>query len=168
MGVSQNRRPPAVSEPTGAERTHLARELALLGPPAALGLVANAPVAVGAALASTRAKHESWKATTKGVAGTFLCPIVWSTEYAFLARRIGRGRAFALTTVGAVGGVAALAWSERLARRTEIQWLDRAERRQPETLAAARASRQRLREQVAALAPTASPERALAVWRANV
>jgi glycerol-3-phosphate O-acyltransferase / dihydroxyacetone phosphate acyltransferase len=152
LGVSPTRRPRNVSEPSGAERARLARELALLGPPAVVGLLANAPVVAGAALASSRAKHESWKATTKGVAGTFLCPIVWGTEYAFLARRMGRSRAFALTAAGALSGVAALAWYERFERRREILWLDRTDRRQPQTLAAARASRELLRERVAALA----------------
>jgi glycerol-3-phosphate O-acyltransferase/dihydroxyacetone phosphate acyltransferase len=152
LGVSPTRRPPAVSKRSRAERARLTRELAVLGPPAAFGLLANAPVVAGAALASSRAKHESWKATTKGVAGTFLCPIVWSTEYAFLARRIARRRAFALTAAGALSGVATLAWYERFERRREIRWLDRADLRQPQVIAAVRASRELLREHVAALA----------------
>jgi 1-acyl-sn-glycerol-3-phosphate acyltransferase len=102
-----------IAEPRGRR----AMELALLAPPAALGLVANAPIVLGAALASTQAKHESWKATTKGVAGTFLCPMVWTAEYLYLSRRIGRRRAAALTGAGAAGGIAALAWHDRFAER---------------------------------------------------
>jgi glycerol-3-phosphate O-acyltransferase/dihydroxyacetone phosphate acyltransferase len=113
LGASIDRQAPVRAEPTGEERSRLALQLALLAPPAALGTIASAPIVLGAALASTQAKHESWKATTKGVAGTALCPLVWSFEYAYLRRRIGRGRAALLTAAGAAGGVAALAWHDR-------------------------------------------------------
>jgi 1-acyl-sn-glycerol-3-phosphate acyltransferase len=151
LGITHARHAPPLSEPPGEDRSRLNRELALLGPPAALGLVANAPVVLGAALASRAATHESWKATTKGLAGTFLGPIVWTIEYTSLARRIGRKRALALTAGGAVGGLAALAWRDRFLRRREISWIDRVGRDQPATLAAARASRELVRERVVAL-----------------
>jgi 1-acyl-sn-glycerol-3-phosphate acyltransferase len=151
LGVSGAREAPPLVEPAPGERLRLDRELALLAGPAALGLFANAPVLLGAALASTRAKHESWKATTKGVAGTFLSPVVWTTEYAYLARRIGRVRALALTAAGAAGGVAALAARDRVIRRREITWLERAARSEPEALAAARASREIVRVRITSL-----------------
>ena len=103
------RQPPATN--------HLRLELALLAVPAALGLVANAPIVLGAWLASTQATRESWKATTKGVAGTFLCPMVWTIEYTLLARHTGRRRAFALTCAGATSGLATLAWYDRCRAR---------------------------------------------------
>jgi 1-acyl-sn-glycerol-3-phosphate acyltransferase len=132
---------PRLVVPSEGERARLRRELALLAAPAAFGLAANAPVVLGAALASTQSKLESWKATLKGVAGTFLCPVVWSAEYAYLARHLGRRRALALTGAGAVSGLAALRWRDRFLRRREIARLDRAERDRPEALASARESR---------------------------
>ena len=147
LGLSANHGAPTLAPASAEDRTRLAVELALLAPPAALGLVAGAPIAIGAFVASTRA-DESWKATTKGVAGTALCPLVWSLEYAYLARRMGRRRAAALTAAGAVGGLASLAWHDRFQRLRAIQRLDRAEREQPAQLAAARTSRELLREQI--------------------
>jgi len=151
LGISGARHAPRLSESSDRDRHRLDIELAALGPPAALGLVLNAPVLLGAALATTRAKHESWKATTMGVAGTALCPLVWTLDYVYLARRLGRGRALTITAAGAAGGIAALAWRDRFLRRRALTWLDRAARDQPTELAAARASRTRLREHVAAL-----------------
>ena len=161
LGITGARRAPSLSEPTGEMRSRLNRELALLAPPAALGLVTNAPVVLATALASSRAKRESWKATTQGVGGTLLCLPVWGSEYAFLARRVGRGRALAFTAAGAAGGLAALAWRDRFLRRREIDWLARAGRDHPAALVAARTSREALRERVAALtnAPAASARR---------
>ena len=151
LGITGARHAPSLSEPTGDDRARLNRELALLGPPAALGMVANAPVVLGAALASTRAPDESWKATTKGLAGTFLGPVVWTLEYAYLARRMGRARALALTAAGAAGGFATVAWRDRFVHLREITWLDRVGRDQPSALAAARASRAVVRERVVGL-----------------
>lgn len=151
LGITGARHAPRLSESSDQDRHRLDIELTALGPAAALGLVLNAPVLLGAALATTRAKHESWKATTMGVAGTALCPLVWALDYVYLARWLGRGRALAVTAAGATGGIAALAWHDRFLRRRALTWLDRAARDQPTKLAAARASRERLREHVAAL-----------------
>ena len=68
----------------------------------------------GVWVASRRVRHETWQATTKGVVGTFLCPIVWTTEVACLvAPTRNRARAFVLTAAGATAGIATLAWWDR-------------------------------------------------------
>ena len=132
----------------------------MLGPPAALGLVLNAPVLLGAALATTCAKHESWKATTMGVAGTALCPLVWALDYVYLARRLGRGRALTITAAGAAGGIAALAWHDRFLRRRACStWLDQAARDQPTKLAAARAKPHAPSANTSPRSPTTGEER---------
>jgi 1-acyl-sn-glycerol-3-phosphate acyltransferase len=151
LRISGARQTPPLSQPSPNERTRLDLELALLAPPAALGLAANAPVVLGAAFAQTRATHESWKTTTLGVTGTFLCPVVWALEYAYLARRLGSWRALTLTAGGAVSGLATIAWRDRVHRRHQIAQIDRVSRDRPDKLAAARASRELLREQVVAL-----------------
>jgi 1-acyl-sn-glycerol-3-phosphate acyltransferase len=151
LGISRAAKPPPLSQPSDKERSRLDLELVLLGTPAVLGLVANAPVVLGSALSKTRAAHESWKTTTMGVTGTFLCPVVWTLEYAYLARRLGRRRALALTAGGALGGLASVAWRDRFIHRREITRLDRVTRDRPDKLAAARASREVIREHVVAL-----------------
>jgi glycerol-3-phosphate O-acyltransferase/dihydroxyacetone phosphate acyltransferase len=151
LGISESRHALVLSEPSQEERTRLTVELALLATPAALGIITNAPVLLGAALANTKATHESWKATTQGIAGTLLCPIVWTLEYAYLARRIGRTRAALLVLTGAASGNTALAWQDRFQRRHAITRLDRAQRDRPTALAAARASRELVRQRVAVL-----------------
>jgi len=151
LGISRAKQAPPLSTPSDKERSRLDMELALLGPPAVLGLVANAPVVLGAALAKTRATHESWKTTTMGVTGTFLCPVVWTLEYVYLAHGLGSRRALTLTVGGALGGLAAVAWRDRFVHRREITRLDRVTRDRPDKLAAARASREVIREHVVAL-----------------
>jgi 1-acyl-sn-glycerol-3-phosphate acyltransferase len=93
-------------------RRRLAAELMVLAPVAAFGAVVNAPVLLGTALAS-RGRTEGWQATAKGVAGTFLCPLVWAGEYALVARRGGRARALAFTIAAVLSGWAALGWNDR-------------------------------------------------------
>jgi 1-acyl-sn-glycerol-3-phosphate acyltransferase len=124
-----------------AERTRLTTELVALSLPAAAGAVANAPVVLLAWLASTRAPDEGWHATTKGVAGTLLCPIVWGAEYAYLSRRTSRPRALALCAAGAAGGMAALGWWERWRRRGRIRERERLGERDPDGVARADATR---------------------------
>ena len=143
---------PSLAEPTPDERKRLQRELALLTPAAVLGFVANGPVLLGTRLASTHVRHESWQATTKGLSGTFLCPFVWTLEFAFLSRRYGRRRALALTGAGALSGLAALSWHDRWSRWRCIAWLDRVTRDQPLPLRRARGSRDDIHDRVARLA----------------
>jgi 1-acyl-sn-glycerol-3-phosphate acyltransferase len=127
------------------------REVVVLTPLALAGVTANAPVLLGAKAASLRVHDDGWQATTKGVAGTFLCALTWSGEYAFVARRVGRRRALVLTAASVATGAAALAWHDRIRRARAIAWRDRAERAHPEALAAAQASGQRVRELVRGL-----------------
>ncbi len=135
-----------------AERRALRSAIAALTVPATIGLVANGPTLAGAWLASSRVRHETWQATTKGVAGTFLSPIVWTAEFVLLARHVGRSRALALTTVGALAGAASLAWWDRVVRWRDVGAIEHAE---PATaLEAARASRRALHERVDALLAT--------------
>jgi glycerol-3-phosphate O-acyltransferase/dihydroxyacetone phosphate acyltransferase len=100
------------AENRGADRTRTVRELAVLSPAAALGILANAPVLL-AGLAARRVDDEMWHASIKGVGGTALVPLTWATEIVFLARRYGLRRAFVLTTTGAAAGLATLAWLDR-------------------------------------------------------
>jgi glycerol-3-phosphate O-acyltransferase / dihydroxyacetone phosphate acyltransferase len=126
---------------TDADRRRLDHELVLLAPPAALGLVVNAPTLLGAYAASKRVRDDMWQATTKGVAGTVLSPVVWITEFALLARRFGWVRAALVVKAGALAGIAALAWHDRWTDRRGVVWLARAAREQPAAIVAARASR---------------------------
>jgi hypothetical protein len=120
-------------------------------PPAALGFIVNAPVLLGAWAAGTRAPHEAWQATVKGVTGTFLAPLVWLSEYVWLARRTGRRTALTIVSLGAAGGVATLVWHERLRRSRALRRLASLERDDPGRLADARRSREVLRSRVRAL-----------------
>jgi hypothetical protein len=99
-------------------------------------------------IARSRVKNPGWLLSVQGFVASFLSPIVWGTEYALLARRLGRRRAIGLVSVGAVGGLAAIAFSERRHRLRQITWQDRAETEQPADVAAARASRAAVRAQV--------------------
>lgn len=138
---------------SAADRIALEAQLVALALPAALGLVANGPTLLGVWIASRRVPHVAWQATTKGVGGTFLSPIVWALEFAFLSRRLGRRRALALTTAGAIGGLAALEWRERFLQLRHGVWhVDGGERR--DALDEARASRNTVRQHVTALVGT--------------
>jgi 1-acyl-sn-glycerol-3-phosphate acyltransferase len=95
------------------------RELMLLAPVAAAGLVMNAPVVLGAWAANTRSPNEGWDATAKGVAGTVLVPLVWGAEYGVVTHIWGRRRALGALAATVVGGSAALAWLDRWQRRRE-------------------------------------------------
>lgn len=133
------------------ERVLLQRSVIALAPVAAFGVVANGPVVllVGAA---GRSVPVGWQATTKGVGGTLLVPLLWGAEYALLARRIGRRRAAALTTAGALSGWVALGWLDRRQRLRALRRVERLEAERPAELAAARASRADLAAAVEELA----------------
>ena len=103
---------PPADEPDRATRSRAVRDLVLLSPAAAFGLVANAPVFIGGLLARG-VKDEMWHASIKGVGGTVLVPATWGATLAVLARRHGFERALVLTTASAVGGLATLAWIDR-------------------------------------------------------
>jgi glycerol-3-phosphate O-acyltransferase/dihydroxyacetone phosphate acyltransferase len=138
---------------SAVDRIALEAQLVALALPAALGLIANGPMLLGVWIASRRVRHEAWQATTKGVGGTFLSPIIWALEFAFLSSRLGRRRALALTTAGAIGGVAALGWGERFLQwRHGVFHVDGGHRR--DALDEARASRNTVRQRVAALVGT--------------
>jgi glycerol-3-phosphate O-acyltransferase/dihydroxyacetone phosphate acyltransferase len=135
---------------SAGDRIALEARLVALALPAALGFVVNAPMLLGVWIASRRVPNEAWQATTKGVGGTFLSPITWALEFAFLSGRLGRRRALALTTAGAIGGLAALEWQERF-----LQWRHRVGPvnggKHRDALDEARASRDTVRQRVAAL-----------------
>jgi 1-acyl-sn-glycerol-3-phosphate acyltransferase len=150
IGVNGSDGAPGLAAPP-ASRQQLRAELAVLATPAAVGLVANAPMLAAVALVGRRVPHETWQATVKGVAGTFLTPAVWALEYAALARRRGRRAALALTAAGAVGGLATLAWHERWRRERRYAWRDTVARGDSALFAAAVTSRARVCEQVKAL-----------------
>ncbi len=126
--------------------------LMALALPAALGVVANAPMLAGVWIASRRVRDEAWQATTKGVVGTLLSPLVWSGEFVLLARTLGPRRTGALTAVGAACGVASLAWWDRFGDRRRARRLGAGA--PSDLLDAARASRCALRQRVDALVAT--------------
>ncbi len=149
IGVDPEGAAPLEAVPPGRS-TDDAR-LALSAIPAAFGLLANGPVLAGVWVASRGVRHETWRATTKGVVGTVLCPIVWTSEVACLSRRLGTPCAFVLTAAGASAGIATLSWWDRFDDR----------RRRPRSRVAgdrdralddARASRQKVRDLVAGVA----------------
>jgi 1-acyl-sn-glycerol-3-phosphate acyltransferase len=87
---------------------------ALLAPVAAVGLASWAPALAGASLAARAASTESWQATVKGLCASLLLPLGWVAETTLLARRIGRLRAAALVSTGAISGRAGLRWLENV------------------------------------------------------
>jgi 1-acyl-sn-glycerol-3-phosphate acyltransferase len=140
-----------LADAADGERARLRRDLAALAAPAAVGLVANAPVLAGTWLAGTRVRDDAWHATTKGVGGTFLAPAAWLVEYALVARRRGRVAACAITLTGALGGLAALAWHDRWRRHRALARRDRAARERPGDLQRALAARAAVRREVETL-----------------
>jgi 1-acyl-sn-glycerol-3-phosphate acyltransferase len=151
LGIDITSSVPDVEAVANDVRQATYRDLVVLTPPALAGLVANAPVLLGAKAASLRVRDEGWQATVKGVAGTFLCAFTWSGEYVFTARRFGRRRALVLTAASIGTGAAALAWHDQVRRARAISWRDRASAAQPEALATAQESGRRVRELVTAL-----------------
>jgi 1-acyl-sn-glycerol-3-phosphate acyltransferase len=133
------------------ERTRLQSELALLAAPAALGAIANAPAILGTWAASTRAPDVGWQATVKGVSGTFLLPLTWIGEWAWLSKRFGRRGAAAAVTIGAACGWATLGHHDRSRRLRRATRTARVQREQPAALEAARMSRADLRKRVEAM-----------------
>jgi len=152
LGVDDPHAVPPLTETPPAEQRRLGGELAVLAPPAALGMVANGPMLVVLRLGSRWVRGEAWQATAKGIGGSFLSPVVWGFEYGVLSRRIGRGRALALTTAGAVGGLASLVWNERWQQWRRNEWRDRVGRDRRAALDAAQRSRLVVRHRVVTLA----------------
>jgi 1-acyl-sn-glycerol-3-phosphate acyltransferase len=105
-------RPDPAGEQTKTGGRPSVAELVMLTPPAAVGMLAHAPVLVAGVLAR-RVRDEAWRATVKGLAGTVLLPIVWTTEVVFLSRHYGLRRASELPAAGAMSGLATLAWLDR-------------------------------------------------------
>jgi glycerol-3-phosphate O-acyltransferase / dihydroxyacetone phosphate acyltransferase len=149
--------PVVLAEPATATNRQQAAVVAL-APLAGVGVLANAPVLLGAWAAGRRIRGDAWQATAKGVTGTFLVPLTWGLEYGWLARRLGRRPALALTATGAVGGLAFLAWQQRRDQLQRARRVARAEARQPAAFAAAQASRVAVRKRVEAIVgPAAAP-----------
>jgi glycerol-3-phosphate O-acyltransferase / dihydroxyacetone phosphate acyltransferase len=133
------------------ERSRVLVEVVALSAPAAVGFVANAPVLLAVQLARRRFPQDAWQWTVMGVSGTVLFPVVWACEYGILAHHLGRSRALALTTAGVAGGLAAVAWSERLRAWRRMARRERLEREQRPAFEQARASRAAVRGRVEAL-----------------
>jgi hypothetical protein len=102
------------------ERARLRWVLAAVAPGAALGAAANAPVAVALKGVALGVKDPAWQATSKGVAGLFLCPIVWGTEV-YLVRRHGRRAMLGVAVAAPLGGLAWIAWREGRARWRQVR-----------------------------------------------
>lgn len=102
------------------ERARLRLIMGAVAPGAAVGAVANAPVAVALKGVAAAVKDPAWQATSKGVAGLFLCPIVWGTE-ACLVRRHGRRAVLGAAIAAPLGGLAWVAWREARARWRQVR-----------------------------------------------
>ena len=104
---------PASGVPSGAV-------LAAVAPAAAMGAVTNAPIAAAMKGVTLAVKDPAWQATSKGVAGVVLCPIVWGTE-AFLLRRHGRRVVLGVLVAAPLGGLAWIGWREGRARWRQVR-----------------------------------------------
>jgi 1-acyl-sn-glycerol-3-phosphate acyltransferase len=122
-----------------------------LMPFAAVGMVLDGPVVLAVHVVRSRVHHPAWQMTAKGLTGFVLLPVVWATETTFAYKRFGGKVALAVAAAGPIGGVAWIAWRARWLRwrRTvaSLEWF----RRPDEALAAARASREAVLEEVGAL-----------------
>ena len=142
---------PVLAPPPAVDRTRRHLRMSIGAPVAALGAVANAPTLALMAVAQRRVRRPGWRLTVLGVGATVVSPVVWAIERAFLARRIGGGRATALVAAGAVAGPAAVAWGHDRARLRAYRQYERAEAARPAEVARARETRVAVRIAVAAL-----------------
>ena len=135
----------------------------VLMPFATVGMVLNGPIVPAVQLVRTFVKHPAWQATAKGMTAFVVLPVLWVTETTIAYRRLGGRTALAVAAAGPIGGVAWIAWRARWLRwrRTaaSLEWF----RRPDEALAAARASREDVLEQVGVLVgePTVARARQL-------
>lgn len=107
------------------KRRRTAVEVAVLAPPAAIGVVTNAPAVALTGLAGrVVANKPTWKATIMGITGLFLFPLTWSA-IAYRLRHRGWKTVTAVYVVGPVGGLSWIAWR---ARWREYRRLGRIER----------------------------------------
>lgn len=124
---------------------------AALAPLAAVGVVLDGPVVLLARLAGNRVEHPAWKATAKGLVGFLFFPILWTYESVRAYRRFGAKGAAVAAVSGPIGGLAWIAWRTRWVRfrhtRASLAWF----REPTEALASARASRERVADQVQAI-----------------
>ena len=134
-----------LEHPAPDRRRRNRRELALLTPVAAVGVVVNSPVLVGTAAANRLARGSGWPATIKGVIGSGLSVLTWGAGAFWITRRIDRRAGLIGGLAGPLGGWGLLAWTARWQRERNERWHTRVERHQPEELAAARRSRATLK-----------------------
>lgn len=123
----------------------------LLMPFAVVGMALNGAIVPAVHLVRTRVTHPAWQTTAKGLTGFVLLPTLWATETTLAYRRFGGRAAIAVALSGPIGGMAWIAWRVRWLRwrRTaaSIEWF----RRPDEALNAARASRERVLDEVTGL-----------------
>jgi hypothetical protein len=152
LGVDNPRAVPRLQP--GWIRLRLAR-LAIgsvvLLPFAALGIVLDGPVVLAVHAVRARVHHPAWQLTAKGLTGFVLLPVLWATETTIAYKRFGGRVAIAVAAAGPIGGIGWIAWRARWLRwrRTvaSLEWF-----RHPDAaLAAARASREDVVQQVGAL-----------------
>jgi glycerol-3-phosphate O-acyltransferase/dihydroxyacetone phosphate acyltransferase len=152
LGVDNPRAVPHLQP--GRIRLRLARLATgsmILLPFATVGMVLNGGIIPAVHLVRTFVKHPAWQATAKGLTGFVLLPVMWGTETTVAYRRLGGRAALVVAASGPIGGMAWIAWRARWLRwrRTaaSLEWF-----RHPDAaLAAARASRQDVIDQVGAL-----------------
>lgn len=131
----------------------------VLLPFAAVGMVLNGAMVPAIHLVRSKVTHPAWQVTAKGLTGVVLLPTMWAAETTIAYRRFGGRAALAVATAAPVGGMAWIAWRARWLRwrRTvaSLEWF----RNPDEALTAARSSRERVLEQVAALVGTPAASR---------
>lgn len=135
-------------------RRRLEGQLVVLGPAAAFGVVANAPVALVLFGVSRAVRQPAWQATAKGLAGFVLCPVLWSAE-AYAVRRHGRRAVVATLVAAPVGALAWVAWYGRWKQWRRLVRNDELAATRPDEVRALRTSRGRVIERVDHLVATA-------------
>ncbi len=128
-------------------RRRLEGQLVVLGPAAAFGVVANAPVALVLFGVSRAVRQPAWQATAKGLAGFLLCPMLWSAE-AYAMRRYGRRAVIATLVAAPVGGLGWIAWHARWKQWRRLVRNDELAATRPDEVRALRVSRAQVIEQV--------------------
>jgi glycerol-3-phosphate O-acyltransferase / dihydroxyacetone phosphate acyltransferase len=117
----------ALPAPVRSRRRRIAAELAVLTPPAAVGVVTNAPAVALTGLAGRAvADRPTWRATVMGITGLFLFPLTWS-GVAYRLRHRGWKAVTAVFVVAPLGGLSWIAWRGRWSEYRRLGRVERVE-----------------------------------------
>lgn len=156
LGIENPNAVPNLEVPPLARRVRVATEVAVLTPFGMLGIATNGPVVLAVRLVSSRVGHGAWQATAKGLTAFVLCPLVWTLESVFAFRRFGRRAGLCVLAAGPIGGLGWIAWRARWLRWRRMVHPHDLEDGHGPALAAARESREAVRERVETLVGAAT------------